>query len=200
MIIMIGSYQNRSWSQQSNGTGSLSIHVTDVEYSLPILGYAASLTPRNGNSPLLSTPNNNGIASFKKIPAGSYRLKVSRVGYFPEVYDSLVVLKDSIVTMDVHMNLYNGVTEYDAYDDLAKGIVRIYRSEWFLGPGTEVSLKYGFRVQLKCCDPTFQFDRYNAVVNNYLDSLNGPGWYDLYLRDLWLAKVRDDSLNNRPRK
>ena len=106
-----------------------------------------------------------------------------------------MIYADSAVTMSLQLHLYNGLTEFDANEDLAKGIVRIYRSEWFSGPGSDLSSKYGFRIELKCCDPTFRFDRYNTVVYKYLDSLNGPGWYDAYLRDLWRAKVVSDSIN-----
>ena len=146
---------------------------------------------------MLIRSDERGVAYFKDVPPGRYRLKVSLKGYFPEFIDSLTLHADSVVPKSLQLYPYNGVTEYDAYDDLAKGIVRIFRSEWFLGPGVYVSSKYGFRIELKCCDTTFKFDRYNNVVYEYLDSLNGPGWYDKYMRDLWLEKVKSDSINRR---
>jgi len=173
----------------------LTLIITDAEDKQPLIADSASLTPRNAGSRILCNPDYYGRAYFRNIPAGLYRLKVSYVGYFPEIIDSLTIYPDSLLTMSLQMHLYNGLTEFDACEDLAKGIVRIYRSEWFLGPGSTLSSKYGFRIELKCCDPTFRFDRYNAVVYKYLDSLNGPGWYDAYLRDLWHAKVVGDSIN-----
>jgi hypothetical protein len=200
LAVLASAYPSQASGQQPSKTGSLTLIVTDADDKRPLIAYSASLTPRNAGSPILCSPDYNGRASFAKIPAGLYRLKVSFAGYFPEIIDSLTIYADSVITMPIQLHLYNGFTEFDAYEDLAKGIVRIYRSEWLLGPGTTVSSKYGFRIELKCCDPTFKFDRYNAVVYKYLDSLNGPGWYDAYLRDLWAAKVASDSIGKRVNK
>jgi len=191
---------NQASGQQFSNPGSLTLIVIDGDEKQPLMSYSVSLTPRNAGSPILCNPDYDGRTYFRKISPGLYRLKVTSVGYFPEIIDSLKVIADSVVTMSIQLHLYNGLTEFDAYDDLAKGIVRIYRSEWFLGPGANLSSKYGFRNELKCCDPTFKFDRYNAVVFKYLDSLNGPGWYDSYLRDLWSAKVASDSISKSPNK
>jgi hypothetical protein len=200
VAVLVSAHTNQASTQQSNKTGSLTLIVTDADDKQPLISYSASLTPRNAGSPTLCNPDYDGLAHFNKIAAGLYRLKVSLVGYFPEIIDSLTIYADSVVRMSVQLHLYNGLTEFDAYEDLAKGIVRIYRAEWFLGPGVSVSSKYGFRNELKCCDPTFKFDRYNAVVYKYLDSLNGPGWYDAYLRDLWSAKVTSDSISKQLNK
>jgi hypothetical protein len=198
--VLVGAHPNHASAQQSSETGSLILKVTDAEIKLPVIGYLATLTPRNAGSPVLCNSDYYGRAYFKNIAPGLYRLRVTLVGYLPEIIDSVNVQADSVVTISLRLHPYNGLTEYDAYDDLAKGIVRIYRDEWFLGPGANVSSKYGFRNELKCCDPTFRFDRYNNVVYKYLDSLNGPGWYDAYIRDLWLAKVKSDSISKPPKK
>jgi hypothetical protein len=198
--ILLSVHTHQARAQQSGKTGSLTLVVTDSEERQPLIGYSASLTPKNAGSPILCSPDYYGRAHFTNIPSGLYRLKLSYVGYFPEIIDSLTIYPDSLLTMSLQMHLYNGLTEFDAYEDLAKGIVRLYRSEWFSGPGSTLSSKYGFRIELKCCDPTFKFDRYNAVVFKHLDSLNGPGWYDAYLRDLWHAKVLSDSISNRSNK
>lgn len=186
--------------QQSDKAGSLTLTVTDAEIKLPVIHCLAALIPANAGSPMLCHSDEHGVAFFRKIAPGIYRLKVTLAGYFPEIVDSLMIHPDSVVAKSLQLYPYNGVTEFDAYEDLARGIVRIFRSEWLLGPGTTVSSKYGFRIELKCCDPTFKFDRYNDVVYKFLDSLNGPGWYDRYLRDLWSAKVASDSISKRRNK
>lgn len=200
VVILVGAHPNQASGRQSGKTGSLTLHVSDVEINMPVIGYLATLTPRNAGSPVLCNSDYHGRAYLKNISPGLYRLKVTLVGYLPEIVDSVNVQADSVAAISLRLHPYNGLTEYDAYDDLAKNVVRIYRDEWFLGPGAHVSSKYGFRIELKCCDPTFRFDRYNNVVYQYLDSLNGPGWYDAYIRDLWLAKVKSDSIRDRSKK
>jgi hypothetical protein len=200
IAVLVSAPSNQASGQQSNKTGSLILVVTDADDKQLLIVYTASLTSRNAGSPILCNPDNDGLAHFRNISAGRYRLKVSSIGYFPEFIDSLTVYADSVVTLSIPLHSYNGLTEFDAYEDLAKGIVRIYRTEWFLGPGATANSKYGFRIELKCCDPTFKFDRYNAVVYKHLDSLNGPGWYDAYLRDLWSAKVTSDSISKQLNK
>jgi hypothetical protein len=197
-IVLVVACAHQASAQQPDKTGSLTITVTDADIKLPVIGSLASLTSRNGGSPILIKSDEHGVVSFKSVPRGLYRLKVSLKGYFPEFIDSLMIHADSVVSKSLQMYPYNGVTEYDAYEDLAKGIVRLFRSEWLLGPGVYVSAKYGFRIELKCCDSTFKFDRYNNVVYEYLDSLNGPGWYEKYMRDLWLEKAKSDSVSRRP--
>lgn len=197
-VFLFGAHPDQLSGQQSNRTGSLTLRVIDADIKQPLYGYSASLASKSAGSPIPGNPDARGTTYFAKILPGLYRLKVSCTGYFPEFIDSLIVLADSVVTTTIALHPYNGLTEFDAYEDLARGIVRIYRTEWLLGPGFNVSSTYGFRVELKCCDSTFKFDRYNAVVYNYLDSLNGPGWYDAYLRDLWSAKRTSDSVSKRP--
>lgn len=199
-IMLIEACSNQASGQQSGKTGSLTLNVTDADINLPVIGCTASLSPRKAGSLIRCNSDQSGKAYFRDLASGFYQLKVSLAGYFPEFIDSVTVYADSAVTISMLLHPYNGLTEYDAYDDLARGIVRLYRDEWFLGPGADVSLKYGFRHALKCCDPTFKFDRYNNVVYKYLDSLNGSGWYDAYIRDLAAATAASDSMKKRSNK
>ena len=200
VAVLVGADPNQASGQQSVKTGSLTLNVTDAEIKLPVIGYLAALTTGSAGSPVLGNSDYYGRAYFKDIAPGFYRLRVTLAGYLPEIVDSVNVRADSVVTISLQLHPYNGLTEYDASDDLARGIVRIYRDEWFLGPVADVSLKYGFRFALKCCDPTFKFDRYNNVVYKYLDSLNGPGWYEAYIRDLASATAASDSVRKRINK
>ena len=115
VAVLITAHTNQASCQQSDKTGSLVLTVADADDNQPLLAYSASLTPRNAGSPILCNPDYDGLAHFKKIPAGLYRLKVSFTGYFPVLIDSMSVYADSVLTLSVQLHLYNGFTEFDAY-------------------------------------------------------------------------------------
>ena len=136
-----------------------------------------------GTSDGAATDVNGDFAIYNLAP-GKYILKCFKLGY-PELKDSISLGTGEIKTVNIGMLDYEEAKAQQAIIDIQKGELKIYWDGWpiFGAPFDEINKiakKYGFQYVFDgSCDPTaFHWTKYNEIIMNHLDKINGREWRD----------------------
>jgi hypothetical protein len=159
-----------AFAQQVHGYGAFTVSVIDSVSGDPVY---ANITL---DSMDLGFVYSTATVEFDSLPSGNHALRVNAIDYIP--YERLINItpKDTQHLVILMLDYEHGYGEL-ARRDIARGLVRILLPGLQVGeiPDSTFTDKYGFRYDPHCTFTGFE-DKYNEVVEDYLNKRNGPGW------------------------
>lgn len=152
-----------------------------------VVDYFTKETIVGANIILLNTTNGvtsdiEGNFTIHNLIPDKYILRCSIINYTPSI-DTIQLYANETKTITIEMLDEKETLANQAYIDIRNGKLKIYLGGWpiFGAPLDEINKiaeKHGFQYVFDGgCDPyAFHWDKYNEIIMNYLDKIQGKEW------------------------
>lgn len=128
--------------------------------------------------------NEDGYYTVENIPPGLYRVKFSSIGYLTQAIDSVLLEPKAEKIINIEMSDWGEEWALRAKEDIENDEIMILQGGLlvYCAPVDEINKvceEFGFRYEPMGC--TFEWEhRYNEIVYEYLDKVNGQGWKEKF--------------------
>jgi hypothetical protein len=171
--------------QVQNCKSSITGSVVDLETREPIIACNIILQTLDGKSIGGTESDRLGQFRFRNVQPGQYRLRIAYIGYQSQTIAPVVVFPDSTRNLDIQMDPYFGLSAEQAWEDIHKGIVRIYiwaGFPFYRKEQIELAQKYHFEIATTGCSVMYT-SRYDSIMIEYLENANGKGWFKKFQKE-----------------